>query len=75
MRCLTRHLMQIHAETVVLRVAVKEGSKLQQHVWAVFNAGDHAAGGKRSLLDIAVVVLRVFVKDEFAEFVHLGGCQ
>ena len=63
-------LVQVNADTVVLGVAVEEHAELEQRVRAVFDAGDHASGGKGGLLDVAVVVFRVLVEDEVAEFVH-----
>lgn len=63
-------LVQVDADAVVLRVAVEEHAELEEWVRRVFNTGDHGAGGKGGLLDVAVVVFWVLVQDEFAEVVH-----
>ena len=66
-----RHLVQVDADAVVLRVAVEEHAELEQRVGRVFDSRDHGAWGKGGLLNVAVVVFRVFVEDQAAEVVHL----
>ena len=61
--CLTRDLMQIHTDAMVLCIAVEEHAELKQRVWAVFNTRHHAARRESCLLDITVEVLRVLVED------------
>jgi predicted transposase YbfD/YdcC len=68
-RAVDRYLMQVDANAMVLRIAVEEHAELEQGVGAVLDARDHGAGGESGLLDIAVEVLRIFVKDEAAKLV------
>lgn len=70
---LTWHLVQVDADSVVLRIAVEEHAKLQKRIGAVLDARNHAAWRTGRLLYIPVEVLGVFVQDQLAELVQLDG--
>ena len=65
-------LVQVDANPMVLGISVEEHTELEQRVWRVFDAGNHAAGAKGRLFNVAVVVFGVLVKDKATEFVHLS---
>lgn len=64
-------LVQVHADAVILRVAVEKHAELEEWVGRVLDARDHTAGGKGGLFYVAVVVLWVFVEHQAAELMHL----
>jgi hypothetical protein len=51
-------------------IAVEPHSVLQEGVRRVLDTGRHGSGRESSLLDIAVVVLRVLVQDQATDLVH-----
>ena len=65
------HLVQIHADTVILRIAVEEHAELEEGVRRVLNTWHQAARGECGLLYVTVVILRVLVEYKAAKFVHL----
>lgn len=64
-------MVEVDANSVILRIAVEEHTELQQWVRAVFNAGDHAARGERRLFNITMEILGVLVEAEFTELMKL----
>ena len=65
------NLVQIDADTVILRIAVEEHAELEEWVRGILNTGDHAARGECGLFYVTVIILRVLVEHKTAELVHL----
>lgn len=70
-RTVDGNLVEVDADSVILRIAVEEHAELQQGVRAVFNAGDHASRGECRLFNIAMEILGVLVEAEFTELLKL----
>jgi hypothetical protein len=68
---LTRNLVEIDTNAMILRITIKEHPKLEELIWAVLNAGNHAPGRESRLLNIAMIILRILVQDKFSKFLHL----
>ena len=66
-----RYLVEVDANAVILCVAVEEHAELEERIRGIFNAGYHTAWTERCLLDIAMVIFRVFVEHQTAKIVHL----
>ena len=64
------NLHEVHAQSVTLRVAVGEQTALQHLVGRETDALDDVHGVERRLLDIRIVVLRIAVQLQDADFVQ-----
>ena len=65
-----RELLVVGADAVALGVGVGEDARLEDLVGRVADAGDDVGGGEGGLLDLGVVVERVAVELEDADFVE-----
>jgi len=70
-RAVDGNLVEVDPDTMVLSVAIEEHTELEQRVWRVFDARDHASRGESGLFNIPMIVFGIFVQNEATKFMHL----